>query len=168
MICFFSKTMHIHIWVLWCNMLFMVYNCLGQQEPQISHQLITHGSWWSRNLLFLQNLPQPLPNCKNGFKMLGTIYLRMTFGSFMTICMWEYMPALPPEGDTLCIDVTFWAPLTECDMYISFGLNLLSYIPTTINYLSHQFSKQWTCPRVFFFFSGSVCTYNQCPGLYLH
>ena len=34
---------------------------------------------------------------------------RMTFGTFMTICMQEYMPVLPPEGGTLCIDVTVWA-----------------------------------------------------------
>ena len=48
------------------------------------------------------------------------------------------MPALPPEGDTLCIDVTVWAHLTvTC---VSLGLNLLPYSPTMIIYLSHQFS----------------------------
>ena len=47
----------------------------------------------------------------------------------------EYTPALPPEGATLCIDVTVWAPLTvTC---VSFGLNLSSSTPTMINYLSH-------------------------------
>ena len=34
-----------------------------------------------RNLLFLQSLPQPLPNCDNEWKMLGTVYRRITFGS---------------------------------------------------------------------------------------
>ena len=36
----FSRTTHIYIWLLQCNMLFMVYNsCPGQQDPQISRQL---------------------------------------------------------------------------------------------------------------------------------
>ena len=48
------------------------------------------------------------------------------------------------RGITLCIDVTVWAPLTvTC---VSFDLNLLSYTPTIINYLSHQFSIPQTCP----------------------
>ena len=53
--------------------------------------------------------PEPaitIPELRNGFKMLGTIYRRITFGSFMTVCMREYTPALPPEGSTLRIDVT--------------------------------------------------------------
>ena len=30
----FSRSKHIYIWLLWCNMLFVVYNnCSGQQEP---------------------------------------------------------------------------------------------------------------------------------------
>ena len=110
---FFSRTMHIHIRLLRHNALFVVYNnCPGQQDPQISRQLNMYGTWWSRNLLFLQSLPQPLPNCDNGCKILGTIYWLMTFGSYITICMWQYMPALPPEGATLCIDATILAPLT--------------------------------------------------------
>ena len=53
----------------------------------------------------------------------------------------RYTPALLSEGATLCIiDVTVWAHLTV--MCVSFGLNLLSYAPTMINYLSHQFSIQ--------------------------
>ena len=91
----FSRTMHVHIWLL----LFMVYNnCPDQQDPQISHQLNTFGSWWSGNILFLQSLPQPLPNCNNGCKMLGTVYHGMTFGTFMTVCIREYPPALPTRG----------------------------------------------------------------------
>ena len=57
------------------------------------------------NLLFLQSLPKSLPNCDNGCKMLGTIYSRMSFGTFMTVCMPEYTPALLPEEG---IDVTVW------------------------------------------------------------
>ena len=68
----------------------------------------------------------------------------MTFGIFVTVCMREYTPALMSEAGTLCIGVIVWAPLTV--ICASFGLNLLSYIPTMINYLSHQFSIQWTCP----------------------
>ena len=70
--CFFSRTMHIHIRLLRRNMLFMVYNCPGQQEPKISHQLNTYGTWWSGNLLSLQCLSQPFPNC-DMCKMLGII-----------------------------------------------------------------------------------------------
>ena len=46
---------------------------------------------------------------------------------FMTVCIREYTPGFPPEGATLCIDVTVWAPLiVTC---ASFDLNLLSYTP---------------------------------------
>ena len=45
-------------------------------------------------------------------KILGTTYRRMTFGTFMTVCMLEYTPALPAEGATLCICVSVCAPLT--------------------------------------------------------
>ena len=41
MLCFFSRTMHVHIQLLWHNMLFVVYNYPGQQDPQISCQLNT-------------------------------------------------------------------------------------------------------------------------------
>ena len=69
----------------------------------------------------LESLPQPLSNCDNGCKMLRTIYRRMTFGIFMTVCMREYTPALLSEWCILCIDVTVWAHLTlTC---VSFGLN---------------------------------------------
>ena len=64
------------------------------------------------NLVFLKSLPQPLPNCNNRYKLLGTIYHRVTFNTFMTICIRQYMPALLTEGTTLCIDVTVWTPLT--------------------------------------------------------
>ena len=40
----FSRTTHVHIWLLWCNILFVGYNnCPGQQDPQISRQLNTYG-----------------------------------------------------------------------------------------------------------------------------
>ena len=104
----FSRTTHVHIWLLHFNLLLVVYNCPGQQDPQIFCQLKTYGTWWSRNLLFLQSLPQPLLNCNNGCKclgksitgckMLGKIYRRMIFIIFMAVYMWEYMPELPPAG----------------------------------------------------------------------
>ena len=57
------------------------------------------------------------------WKMLGTMYCRMTFISFVTICLRKYMSTLLPEGAMLRIDVTVWAPLTV--MCVSFGLDLL-------------------------------------------
>ena len=35
------------------------------------------------------SLPQPLPNWEKGCKILGTVYHRMIFITFMTICMWK-------------------------------------------------------------------------------
>ena len=64
--------------------------------------------------------PEPatiLPNCYNGCKMLGTIYRRMTFGTFKSVCMREYTPVLPPEGATMCSCVTVSAPLTLTCMF---------------------------------------------------
>ena len=43
---FFSRTMHIHIQLLQCNMLFVLYtNCPGEQDSQISRQLNMYGTW---------------------------------------------------------------------------------------------------------------------------
>ena len=144
--CFFSRTTHAHIRQLRHNVLFVVYkNCPGQQDSQISRQLNTYGTWWSGNLLFLQSLPQALPHCDNGCKMLGTIYLRMTFGTFMAVWIQEYMSALPPESYTV-----YWCDCLSnpyCYMYVSFDLNLLSYTSTMIDYNSLQFSMQWTSWR---------------------
>ena len=48
-----------------------------------------------------------------------TIYHRLTFDIFMTVCLREYTPGLPPEDGTLCIDVTAWTPLTmTCVFYL--------------------------------------------------
>ena len=109
---FFSRTTHVHIRLLWCNVLFVVYNnCPGQQDSQIS---LTNWNVWNmmkQNLLFLRSLPQPLPNCDNWCKMLGRIYRKMIFGIFMTVCMWEYMPALPPEGVHCVLMWLFGHPL---------------------------------------------------------
>ena len=46
----------------------------------------------------LESLPQPLPYSDNVYKMLGTIYRRMIFGAFMSVCMGDYTPALTPLG----------------------------------------------------------------------
>ena len=133
----FRRTTHVHIRLLQHNVIFVMYNnSPGQQDPQISHQFYMYGTWKCDNSLFLQSLPQPLQNCNNGCKMLWTIYRKMT------ICMREYTPVLLPEEATLCTDVTVWAPLTV--MCVSVDLDLLSYTPTLITYLSYQFSLQWT------------------------
>ena len=72
--CFFSSIMHIHIWLLWRNVLFVMYNNHpGQQDPQISCHMNKYGTWWSRNLFFNQSLPQTLPNCDNGCKNLDNL-----------------------------------------------------------------------------------------------
>ena len=62
---------------------------------------------WCGNLLDLQSLLQPLPNCENRCKMLGTIYRRMTFGT-----LWPFACENTRRGSALCIDVTVWAPVT--------------------------------------------------------
>ena len=70
-------------------------------------------------------------------------------------CMQEYTPALPPEGPTLCIDETAWTPLPVMCFIWSEFIIIYSY-STMINYLSHQFSMQWTCPWRSSIFSSSV------------
>ena len=53
-----------------------------------------------------------------------------------------------------------------CDMCVSFGLNLLSYIPTMINYLSHQFAIQCVLSlRVLNFFR--QCITGSRPTIWL-
>ena len=148
MMCFFSRTTHVHIRLLRHNVLFVVYNnCPGQQNLQISRLWNTYGML-KRELT--QSLAQPLPNCDNGWKMLkknlsqdDIRYLYDRLDARIHACV-------AAIGGTLCIDVTVWAPLTvTC---VSFGLNLLSYTSTMINYLSHHFSIQWTCLEGIAFF----------------
>ena len=61
----------------------------------------------------LQCDPVQMAELGQQLQLLGTIYPRMTFGTFMTVCMREYTSALPPQEATLCIDVTVWTPLTS-------------------------------------------------------
>ena len=49
--------MHIHVWLMQPNVLFVVYNWPAQQYPQISRQLNMIGTWWSRNLRLVHNNP---------------------------------------------------------------------------------------------------------------
>ena len=51
-----------------------------------------------------------------------------------------------------------------CDMCVSFGLKLLSYTTTMINYLSHQFAIQWTCPWECCIFTDVYITAESCFG----
>ena len=107
-------------------------------------QLNMYGTRLSRNLLFFHSLPQPLPNCDNGCKIIGTIrrlydHLHVRIHACIvtrraTLYWCDYLGSL------------------HCDMCVSFDLNL-SYTPTMINYLSHQFAIEWICPwgRCIFF-----------------
>ena len=101
--CFIGRTEHMHIRLLRRNVLFVVYsNCPGQQYPQISRQLSMYGTWCSGNLLFLQSLPQPLPNYDKWCKMLETIYRRMAFGTFMTFTCKNTRLCCRHWGCTVC------------------------------------------------------------------
>ena len=59
----------------------------------------------------LQCDPVQMTYNDNRFKTLGTMYHRMTFDTFVAVCMREYTPALLPERTTLFINVIVWAPL---------------------------------------------------------
>ena len=91
-----------------------------------------------RELTFLQSLSQPLPNCDNGCKRLGTIYSRMTFGTCMTVCMREYMPALLPERVHCVLIWVFGYPLL---WRVSLCLNLST--PTMIKLPLTNFHFQY-------------------------
>ena len=137
------------------DVFFLVYNnCPVQQHPQISRQLNTYGTLWSGNLLFLQSLPQALPNCDKGAKCLG-----------QSIAGWHSEPSWPFACENTRLRcrqgryTLYWCDYlgnSYCNMCVSFDLNLLSYTSTMINYLSEQFWIQWTCPRRCCFFSGSI------------
>ena len=132
----------VHIRLLRWNVLFVVYNCPVQHDPQISRHLSTYGTWWNCNRLIRQSLPQPLPNCDNGWKMLGTIYRRMTFDIFMNVFMRNCTPILPAEGATLFIGVTVLAFLTvTCVLH----LVRVCYIDVTVwaALLWHVFHLFW-------------------------
>ena len=95
--CFFNRTTHVHI----RNLLFVMYNnCLGQEDPQISRPLNTYsvGNVEVGKYSFSRACHKPLPNCDNGYKMLETIYRRMTFVTFMTVCIREYTPTFSSRG----------------------------------------------------------------------
>ena len=66
-------------------------------------------------LFFLKGLSQPLRNCDNGCKMLGTIYCWMTFGTFKTVCIREYTTALPPEGEGYTV---YWCHCLRTPYYV--------------------------------------------------
>ena len=71
----------------------------------------------------------------------------------MTVCIREYTPALSPEEDTVCIEMTMWAPLTvTC---VSFGLNFFFLIHCyleTLHHLGHIASRVFGCiPEGFVF-----------------
>ena len=112
----FSRTAHVHIRLLRRNVLFVVYN--NWPFSNYPRSLV----YWTRmghdeagTCIFFQTLPEPMPTCDNGFKLLGTTYRRMTFGIFMTVCMRDYTPVLQPEGlhQGRGQDTALWRHLTQ-------------------------------------------------------
>ena len=157
---------NVHIRLLRLNVLFVFVQLPGQQEPQISRQLNTYETRWSGNILFLQTLPQPLPNCDNGCNILGTIYRRMTFGTFMAFRMWEYTPALLP-GVLYCVIMRlFGHPLLWHVCFIWSGFVIIySYndkLPVTsiFNTMNLSFNVLYLFPAVY-----KTLDQNFCCGL---
>ena len=71
---FFSRTTQVHIWLLRCNVLFVVYNCSSQQE--LMKRKFTLSLEPATTIAELQWVQE----------MLGTIYRRMTFGTRPFAC----------------------------------------------------------------------------------
>ena len=132
-------------------MLFMVYNnCPGQQRaPDLS----PIGHIWDMTKRELTLSPEPATT--------GARYLGQSIIWHLHDHMHVRIHACIAARGVQC--VLMWivlAPLTvTCD---SFGLNLLSYTPTTINYLSHQFSSDWSNLCVYCYFS--IITNYQSPN----
>ena len=93
------------------QVLFVVYNnCPGQQDTQIEH------AWdvMKREFTLSAEPATTIVELRQRVQYAwGNLYHRMTFGTFMTVCMREYTPALPLDGEgvTLLTDVTVWATL---------------------------------------------------------
>ena len=77
-------------------MLFVVYSYRGQQEPQFSRQLNTNGP---ESGTIIAELRQRVQEAWDNLSQDDIRYLYSRLHG-------EYMPALPPEGSTLYIDVT--------------------------------------------------------------
>ena len=146
----FSKTTHFQIRLLRRKVPFVVYNnCPGQHDRQISRQLNTYGTWWSGNLLFLQSVPLPLPNCDNRCKMLGTIYCRRTVCTCITISMGKHTHVLLMMGVNCVLMWLFVHPLVLSE-FIIYSYN--SKLPVTSIFSFGDFyikdqrdSRTWIC-----------------------
>ena len=85
-------------------------------------------------------------------------HCRITMGARclgQCITVWHSAPLWPFACKNTCLSchqrgcTVYWCDCLGtpyCDMCASVGLNLISYTPIMINYLSHQFAIQWTCP----------------------
>ena len=139
--CFFSRTTHVHIRLLRHNVLLVAYNnCPGPQESQISRQLNTVGHDKAGTCSFCQNHCRIATRVQDAWNNLSQDDIQHIYDRLHA----RIHACVAAEWDTLCIDASVWASLTvTC---VSFGLNLLSYTPTTINYMSHQFAIRGICP----------------------
>ena len=104
--------------VLWCNVLFVVYNKCpshpGQQDLQISCQLNKYGTRWARTYSVSRAWHYYYLIATIGAWCLGNLS-HDAFCIFMTVFMQVYTPALPPEGRGvhcvlmwLCVHPLLW------------------------------------------------------------
>ena len=105
----------------WCTT-----NVLAIKNPR-SHSNWTCMGHDEAGTFFLHCLAQPWP-LDNGYKMLRTIYRRITFGTFMSACMREYKPALSPKGLHCVLMWLFGYPLLwlECFIWSEFVMHWVS------------------------------------------
>ena len=159
MMWFFSRIMHVHLWLMRCTVLSVVYNnCPDQQDPQLAN--------WTRMRHDEAGTYSFSRACHNHcwIVTMGARSLGQSITGWHSAPLWlfacENTRLHYHRGGTLCIDVAVGSPL-YCNMCVSFGLNL-SYTPTIINYLSHEFWIQWICSwRCCIVFSGSVYWVRQ-------
>ena len=139
-------TTYFHIWLLRCNMLFVVYNnCPGRKISRSLANRTCLGHNEMETYSFYRSCHNHCWIAATDARCLG-----------LSIAGWHSEPLWPfpcdntrlffrqRVGYTVCSCDCLGTPY--CDMFVSFVLDLLSYTSTMINYLSLQCWIQWTCP----------------------
>ena len=149
--CFLSRTMQVHIRLLRCNILFVVYNnCPGQKDPQILHQLKTYGTWWSGNLTLS---PKPVTTIAELWQWVQDAWDSLLQDDIQHL--YDHLHArihtcISATGGTLCIDVTLGTPYRDvCFIWSEFII--YSYNDKTTYHINFQYSELGVA-----FFAGSV------------